>query len=133
MNSYSLIVGDWSHDGHGQTETYFIDTDASLHDISEAYDAGVTIFGVNIMHEFENYEQCEITEELYTAIQTHLPKLASDWCLEGEYTAETVEGMHPDAYVDLYLAIVKLGNPNISISRAFPKSLSIGGYGLFCV
>lgn len=120
-----LVIGDWSGDGHEKRESVFVHV-TSKEELQDGYAAGCKILGFDFIKECcEEYEDNHIAEE-------YLEKLREHGLLEGETTEDWDEfGVDYDQWADIYLGIVKLGNPNFHIKKHTMETLRIGGYGLF--
>ena len=47
----NLIVGDWSHDGHGMTDSVGIRCNRTIAEVQKAYDAAVKLTGMDLSEE----------------------------------------------------------------------------------
>ena len=57
----NLVIGDWSHDGHGMCETVPAKVNLSIEEIEEAYLKGSEILGFNLIEDFcRNYEDNKV-------------------------------------------------------------------------
>lgn len=60
---YKMIFGDWSDDGHGKTETFIIDIDATQKELVEAYKKTKEEFGFGVEDVCDEYEDYTINPE----------------------------------------------------------------------
>lgn len=116
----SIEVGDNSGDGHGQSKSFFIETEHSVEDIQKAYLLGRAIIGVDISSLCEEFEDCTISKADLKKINKWLkPKLTD--CM-----------LMPDDFFNIWLRTVQLGNPSLKIQALNASNyIDIGGYGLF--
>ena len=120
-----LVVGDKGCDGHEKNVSFFVHAN-SKEELKDGYAAGCRILGFDFIKECcEEYEDNHIPEWALEKLQEHglLEDIVTDdW---GDF------GVDWDQWVDIYLGIVKLGNPNFHIKKHTMETLGIGGYGLF--
>lgn len=136
MNTISLVIGDWSHDGHGHTDFVNIESNLSKAEVEDAYKAGTKKLGFNFVERVcseycENKMSNEIWQNFLAAGYTVNPEI--EYYFEEEEEDGDKE-LNVESFADLYLFIVKLGNP-IFDARVLPQeeepNIKIGGYGLF--
>lgn len=125
MAVVNLIVGDWSDDGHGKTETYAIESNIERNEITHAYNKALKQNPkLNDFEQLcEGYEDSSIPEEFLDELK-RLGYQAPAW-MEKELRISR------DEFVDIYLFIVKVGNPAFEYSKVRANEINIGGYGLF--
>lgn len=135
----NLIVGDWSHDGHGMTKTITVEHNLdSVTALQNAFQIGTDKLGINLENECKNFEDSEVSNIFVQSLQNLglLPENLEeqDMLWNDSDTAGTffVEG--PEAYAKLWLIVAKLGNSKLeaTIVKDETASIKIGGYGLFC-
>jgi hypothetical protein len=122
-HTVELVLGDWSDDGHGKTATFVITSNLDGSGIEKAYQAGTKILG---------FDFSETVCEDYG--DTSLPISVLEKLVEHGFDKSTLEcedSLWRDSFRDIYLFIVKLGEPNFEFSFILLDSLKIGGYGLF--
>lgn len=148
-NVINLIVGDWSWDGHGKTETITIKSNLTSNEVEKAFEAGASILGYNIKQDCcRNFEDNFIPIKLWNAFLDISKKynLFPAWELGEHITPETVEdteyggheeteeiGIDSDLFCSIYLVTCKIGNENFvweTVDNA-EDQITIGGYGLF--
>lgn len=119
-----LVVGDWSYDGHNIKEDFLIEFNTEdVKEIELAYKKAVEIIGVDLVENVcESYQDGSI-EFVYEDINKHINL---DFIKDQE-------NISSDDFVLLYLAYIKLGNPNITgvLSENIVPEIKIGGYGLY--
>lgn len=129
MTKISLIVGDWGMDGHGMSESFVYESNLTQKLVSKAYEDGTLIVGFNLTEDVASlYEESNIETE-------KLNKLKSlGFSEQLSYESDGKDGVHPisvEDYVDMWLFIVKLGNPKFVATEVENEKINIGGYGLF--
>lgn len=135
----TLVVGDWSNDGHGQTSTLQIESNFNSRKIEKAYQKGTKLVGVDLDEDvacdyeepymsrtqLEAFEKAGITTKEWAGVE-------SDMLFDDDDVDRIT--MNKDTYVRLYCLIVKLGDPKFEFSF-IPynqvESVNVGGYGLF--
>jgi hypothetical protein len=125
-NTINLVVGDWSDDGHGKTDSYTIQTKTTRLELEKAFKKGQKIIGFNLDEDVcAEYEEYELKESEADKIREHLPNFNIDDLDDGCY-------MDSESFAILYMEIAKLGDPTIEYEIADNEnSINIGGYGLF--
>ena len=128
----TIVVGDWSGDGHSQSDTYVVESNLDKPSIERAYRIATRQLGFDLIKDVcEAYEENKIAEEVYEKLVENginIDGLAKEDELDCDYY-----GMTPDIWLKLYLDVVKLGNPELqySILNDHNEELHIGGYGLY--
>jgi hypothetical protein len=131
-NTLDLIMGDWSDDGHGETETVVIKSNLNHVWMSRAYDQASAILGFCFVNDVATeYEEPYISMEAITKLREILeePEL-----LDGVVDNEAgCIGISTEEYLDIYLKIIKLGEPDFKYEILGQENevIKIGGYGLF--
>jgi hypothetical protein len=131
-NTISLVLGDWSGDGHEKTETIVLRSNLTNKQIEDAYKKGTNKVGFDFIRTIANeYEDNVISaEKLDALIELGL----KDFDRIGDDTDEDDYNLDTDSFADIYLFIVKLGNEDfeykILVGESNPE-IRIGGYGLF--
>lgn len=126
----SLVVGDWSGDGHEKTDTFVFEIAGikSYQEIPEAFYAGVKIIGVNINSITSDYENDTISSKDGLLLKAHgyTPRPDTWVAPNGEIS------LSPAEYAEAYMFTCKVGKPQISYKMVDPERvLNIGGYGLY--
>lgn len=157
MYTISLIMGDWSHDGHNQTDTVVVHSNLDARGIQHAYDAGIeklrkvaaTVDGAydgdinqdlrNLCYDYEDsvfpaklrnfLVACDILQ-----VDEESEAFGSNYSVDWEYDPNADGTLDSDSFADLYIAIARSGDALLTIERV-PHTqnmyINIGGYGLF--
>lgn len=151
-----LILGDWSDDGHGKTQTITVDHNlADAKSLKAAFVAGEKILGINFEEIAEGYEEPWIPEDILEVLIAHklLEEVATNsngepldgrhWKLvpktafsgvDYAYEYDEKVNINPELYAALYMAIAQLGKPSLEFTapkNSYDNRINIGGYGLF--
>jgi len=141
MNKIRLTVGDWSGDGHSQTETIYILCSLDRTELCSAYKKGMEIVGIDVEHICQDYEDNRFDKE--EAKELLEKGKASEWMSDTirDLVNDTIEEAKGEDSLSLYcgevfsvlwLSTAKIGCPEMTIE--FDKNslnIDIGGYGLF--
>ena len=124
----NLVMGDWSSDGHGKTETVSIKSNLDKEEIKAAYKAGTKILGFDFINEVCADYGCHhrLPQENFETLVKHGMR-RDNWDMYDENTIS----MWTDSFSEIYLFIVKLGNPEFEYKTVKAATIDIGGYGLF--
>ncbi len=125
-HTINIMTGDWSDDGHGQTDTTIIKTNFEKDQIDEAYKQGVLIVGVDLKRNIAcEYEDDLINKEDIAKLKLH--------GIEIDFEAYDDVGMRMDTddFTEIFLKVCQLGNPQFRYEIVFVPQVHIGGYGLF--
>ncbi len=133
LTRVSLVIGDWSGDGHNMTEQIPVYLSHTGDSLTDAYKKGVEICGVDIAALLDDFEESTILSE-------DLRKLSKFGILAG-WGFDTEESLTEDyslrceyeMYAEMYLRVAKLSDPD-NFHYEFDletKQQPIGGYGLF--
>lgn len=153
-NIISLVLGDWSDDGHGKTATYVAKSTGTARDIEAAYSAGVSTlvlqYGDEIRGMLDNlcddYEDDAISGDLREwlidagiltfkeecDVFNEFEKLST-----GEYGWRRLDPdedgrLDIDTFAEIYVGIARLGGIDIElVPDTHDYVVKIGGYGLF--
>lgn len=133
MSVIYLTLGDWSNDGHGRTERFAIESNLPRSLFVEAYEAGASKLGVNVMRDVAcDYEDGYISEEDLQKFRDagFLFKFESDFPEENK---DPEDGLDQEQFVELFLFTVKQGDPSFVYKDVDLNAgnVNIGGYGLF--
>jgi hypothetical protein len=123
MHVFTLVVGDWSHDGHNLTDNFEVECSHSLEDTKAAFEKGTKVLGFNIMEQCEEYEDDTLNKEQLAALVEH----------GFEFDAEEAEeGLHPELFAEIVMFTATLGEPKLYWKFTKGKSnWCVGGYGLY--
>lgn len=124
MEAYemALVVGDWSHDGHEQTETFVYAVNLTPLEVEKAYALGTNIVGVDITKECEEYEDRAIRAEVSEGLAKAGFQMRDD---------TDDEGFFPELFAMVWMFIARCGNQSLEYKRVEGSYHNIGGYGLF--
>jgi hypothetical protein len=132
-NIIILVLGDWSHDGHSKSSIVTVRSNFTKPEIEEAYRKGIKKVGVSFIEEigadYEDYGGCTITEEDCEKLEDAGIDTSD---VDDDYSGSGYR-LYEDGFVNIYLSLVKLGNPNFKWERISDEEnhIRIGGYGLF--
>ncbi len=126
----NLVIGDWSKDGHNQTETVTISSNLSKKDVEKAFLNGLKKLGFEpgerhhrcYLPIAEDYEDNSLDESVATVLEAN-----------GLNVSELTEdsGLWTDGYLKIWFFVTKLGNPDFEYEIVDGADINIGGYGLF--
>lgn len=80
MNKYKIVLGDWSHDGHNQSENFLFKTNYTQEQIQEAYRESCRKTGLQFHHKqwkedysdgtplFTEYEEYWVSKEVHDGL-----------------------------------------------------------------
>ncbi len=136
-NIVSLLLGDISGDGHNQRDTTVIFSNLTANEIKNAYSKGEKLLGFKFVSQVcSEYEDNSIPTELINKLvkfgfplETYLSNgdLSNDGDDKDPEYFIWIQG-----YTEIYLFIVKIGNPNFEWKYTENDScIDIGGYGLY--
>lgn len=126
MHTLQYTVGDWSNDGHGQRDVYFL---LSTHDeveLKKAFELGVNNIGHDIRQYFAEYEENSIPVDAAVAFMKYGVELDEPF--------EDLVWCGPDDVMNIIIATIKAGNIGISLEIIKPIDLchTIGSVGYGC-
>jgi len=109
MYTIPLILGDYSGDGHGVTETYKLGSSLPLKDLRELYFKAVELHGFDLGREVcSKYDDCVISEEICEKLTKNgYPDM--ERILEGERWIDT------DAYVHIFIWYMTSADPSLRL------------------
>jgi hypothetical protein len=138
-----LVLGDWSHDGHNQTDTKVINSSLNRDELIAAFQLGAAASGLlpqaqhhsTYLTVAEEYEDSKLARKEYArlAVLGVVPIDPNEFPFDEEIDRED-DTIYLDegSYTELWLAVAKFGNPALEyalVSDTMP-SINIGGYGL---
>lgn len=122
-----LEVGDWSNDGHNQSNVISIRSNLSPQQVSESYSTGCLKVGFNFIEDYcVEYEDQQIPKKVLESI----PNFDCEVQQVDSYDDDNYS-MYHDSWVNVYLLICKLGNPDFEYELIKGERIPIGGYGLY--
>lgn len=148
MNNFphatTLVVGDWSDDGHGKTDVIIIHSNIESEKIMGAYRKASKKLGFKLIDDVcTDYEDSMLPTQDLKKLMDHGLRLEQifepgyDELEEAKRALEneSSEGISlwPDSYAKIFLFIVGLGDPTFGykIVEDDTSRINIGGYGLF--
>ena len=133
-NLIQLIIGDHSGDGHEKTETLVYevkggDAKAAIN----AYAEGCKTLGIDPLLDCEDYEDRIVKDETVRVMMVHHIIKDDDfnYRVDPDNSEDLSLSIDIELFADFYARIVRLGNPNIILTRMEVPAIDIGGYGLF--
>jgi hypothetical protein len=130
-NTISLVLGDWSSDGHGKTDTITLKSNLSRTEVVAAYEAGTKTLGFDFIEKVaDEYEDGSLRNPELEILLSHGLNL-KDVGIEDEVDEDEGVSLWVETYANIYLFIVKLGNKDFEYEFCGSDSIQIGGYGLF--
>lgn len=132
MKTIELVLGDWSDDGHGKTESFYIKTEEDIDDINSAYKKGSEIIGFWLDEEVcYEYENNVMEDDVFEKLE------ASGFPLLQEIIDNEMY-LYEDVFTKIYLHVVSIGFKELfgrdfyfEYARKNIPTINIGGYGLF--
>ncbi|MBL6991799.1 MAG: hypothetical protein ISR65_18600 [Bacteriovoracaceae bacterium] len=128
-----LQMGDTSCDGHCLKEIKILKSNLSTKQIRKAYQDATNILGFDFINVVAvDYEDSTIKRNMLKKLKDHGITVNIE---DLEYVGPTDDpGINPEEYLELYVQIIKLGNPDFQYKLTNPSwenTIDIGGYGLF--
>jgi hypothetical protein len=130
MHKINFTVGDWSKDGHNQSDEYVVESNLKAGEIKRAYRVGSRKVGFDLNKDVAaDYEDHIMNEEFYNRLIELIPEAEQHFTADNERYFE--DG--PTSYLKVYFEIVKLGNPEFVYTILNDKNptINLGGYGLY--
>jgi hypothetical protein len=127
-HKFKLIVGDWSNDGHGRSDTKICICSHSAGEVMGAHKKLVSK-GINLLSQCEDYEVSNLGKDFVEKLN----EIGFD--LSG--FVEFYDGysyVNTTEWMKLYMELAKVEIPELEykfINDGLP-SIDIGGYGLYC-
>lgn len=128
-------IGDWSGDGHGQSDTYLVISNKTLQELRELYLAACAELGVRLDgHQTltfdvpcEDYEDSQFPQELYKYLKgrgVEVPEFAlyDDEDENSPYIPESEE------FFDLILAFIKWKDPTVTFEKIKGETFHFYGF-----
>jgi hypothetical protein len=142
-DTFNIVVGDWSHDGHGHTRTHLVNTALTYQDVEQAWDAVNDKldekYGFSFHEVCQDYENNLLTKDQSDAFIDMGINLAdicdsADDYLYDDDDSDAEFALDSDSFVKLVITLLNQHNPQLMLHRTTNsnrKELHIGGYGLF--
>lgn len=134
MHTVSLVVGDWSRDGHNMSETIMIEANMTNREIEKAYKKGVVLTGIDLSKECNGYEQSQLSEGTIERLKMiGIQYIEDDNSDDPESTSPDEDGyVSAECFAYIYLTIARVGSGGkLDYSIIKGDDINIGGYGLF--
>jgi hypothetical protein len=141
-NIIKLTVGDWSKDGHNQSNSYTILTNFDAKQMNAAYKIATKSLGFDYVKDVcsqyeENVPSLRRQEELLKIPEVR-QMMIKDWEIKESDLEKNDHGMLygfcdfcDKSYVDIYLALIKHGDHSFEYKLQEFEEIKIGGYGLY--
>lgn len=139
-NTINLVVGDWSDDGHGKTDTITITSNFTMEQIEQAYKDGRGLVGVNLSNVCNDYEDTLLSYEDWQKLSVAgliIENLHMDEYSYGEAVKAITnkEGIYlsPETFARIYMFIADQGSLGLlwNIINDNYHAINIGGYGFY--
>ncbi len=133
-HSITLTLGDWSHDGHSQTEVITVKCNVDKKDLEKAYKKGTKKVGFDLTEDVcADYEDGSVSDEVIEKLRDAGIK-PEDFAEKGDADDEGWSLAYDyEAFAGLWMRIAQLGDPDLKyeVAPTNPNNINIGGYGLF--
>src|SRR5688572_21393986 len=127
----TVVVGDWSQDGHNLTESFTVESNLSKEEVEKAYKKGTKALKVSIADLCNDYSDNAIPKLTYNKFVSLKPSIEElGWKCE-EDDKDGIRRIGPDEFAEMYFVTVKAGNKNFKWTYVKSGHIHIGGYGLF--
>ena len=128
----NILVGDWSADGHGKTETETYTSNYAADDIEQFYSEAVEKLGFDITKYFDSYEDDTIEQSILDPVIDRLYEPLSKTALLVAATwdeDDTVYHLDPSIMIEIWTAMASFAGADLV--KVTIQDIRIGGYGLF--
>jgi len=126
-HKFKLVVGDWSGDGHGQSDTEVCSCSHSVDEVMDAHKKLVSK-GINLLSQCKKHDDSKLGKDFIEKLNGIGFNLSDFFeFFDGNYYVLATEWMK------LYMELVKIEIPYLQykfINDGLP-SICIGGYGLY--
>lgn len=128
----SFVIGVAGCDyGHKQNKRFFFDMNRAPIDVISAYRNSARTFNLDMTRLFQDYEQDVMPQAFIDRARVAL-KNNTDAIEILDYVEHECDGrVEVDGYMDLYLHIAQLSDPEMLWRPSMHYSIDLGGYGLF--
>lgn len=128
---FTIPIGDWSGDGHGKSRDFVIESNKSLEEVKEIYfqvceKSGFALDGHGKFAPCSEYEEYNITADQahrLNEIGINLYEIFDDL----EFISEICDVI-PDEFIELVLAFIRLGDPELEIKVLHMPQFQHYGY-----
>lgn len=121
MYKFRLQLGDWSHDGHGQTEDFVFETNKDIAELREIYFQNCDKYGKILEELNSDYEDSRIKQyqvDMLTDIGIEVrSEILKEIAEDDEYYVEI------DDFADWFEQFMKLDSPDLILERIPKKEL----------
>lgn len=139
LNTIKIVVGDWSQDGHNNTEDFYIKTNVAVDVLQDIFTENSKKLEFNLRSYCTDYEDNEIpTEDLMSVLNklsVNIEELElDDFYDDDEEDEEEKYYFNPESWFKLFCHICKYEQPTLIIEHVsvlYANTIEIGGYGLF--
>jgi hypothetical protein len=147
LHIINLILGDWSHDGHGSSETFTIESNLTYKEVEKALAAGEKLVDVVLDDMAAEYEYPYVDYEDWEKLSAH--GLTVKMLCDGDgYDEDWITGevnndirnkeavrLDEESFLNIFYFLVKKGNPEFQykLIKDDSPTLKLGGYGLFTI
>lgn len=116
---FKLQLGDWSRDGHGQSEEYFLQSNVDVKELREIYFKTIQKTLISIQDICRKYEDCSISQEQIEGLG-----------LDVENYEHIIEnGVEYQDFIELFIDYIQTHNPEISLKIIKDNIPSFHFYG----
>ena len=138
--TFQLETGDTNGKGHCISEKRIFSCTHSSKELIEAYEKGSEITDFDLIVQCSEYEENAVSISDYNRIYEKLKEVDSDYYNSTGFTpfinnvdeyGDDHVVLCTDEYVELFLAMCKVGNPSILLEEVTFEKVDIGGYGLY--
>jgi hypothetical protein len=139
-DTLNLVVGDWSRDGHNQTDSILVSTALTAQDVQDAWRTlerdlkakyNFTLYD-NVCSEYEESQLNEMQVIAFLNMGIDLDSIAENYSENPSDPPDYHLGS--DSYAELVIELLNKTNPALelkSVPHQYNKEINIGGYGLF--
>lgn len=134
-NRIALEVGDWSRDGHNQSEVFIFRCTHTQEQVEKLYEQATKILGWDFSEVVaEAYEDNRISvEDANKLLTAGVSFKGLEW--EELHPDEGIDDYHlyPELFCEVWLRICKLANPTLAweVTNDTTHTIKVGGYGLY--
>lgn len=125
-----LVVGDWSKDGNGISETFLFEVNLNKEQIYKAYKKGSKVLGYDLIETTcRYYEESYISEACWNDFLSRTKTKLNDYTIDEPYEDNVT--ICPETWAQMYWAVCKLGNESLTYEKVENDGrITINGYGL---
>jgi len=128
MTRVSLLMGDDSKDGHGETESLLVEVNVTLKGLEKAYKKGARKLGYDFeVKAASEYGKRKLSKKVFEKLKE------LGWSVPAGFE-RCGRVLDTDTYADIWIFLAKLGDPELEVYVQTPDGideLPIGGYALF--